>query len=72
MVLIWKTQGNNYTNLLKNGSPKNREFREILGDSDVGDFVMLVTLWWWLIWDVGGRIIMLATFFIMSVIFPMY
>ena len=43
MVLIWKTQGNNYTNLLKNGSPKNREFREILGDSDVGDFVMLVT-----------------------------
>ena len=28
------------------------------GDSDVGDIVMLVTLWWWLIWDVGGRIIM--------------
>jgi len=33
------------------------------GDIDVGDIVMLVTLWWWLIWDVGGRIIMLATFF---------
>ena len=35
-----------------------------IGDSDVGDIVMLVTLWWWLIWDVGGRIIMLATFFV--------
>ena len=33
------------------------------GDSDVGDVIMLVTLWWWLIWDVGGRIIMFATFF---------
>ena len=33
-----------------------------LGDSDVGDIVILVTLWWWLISDVGGRIIMLATF----------
>jgi len=31
--------------------------------------VMLVTLWWWLISDVGGRIIMLATFFVMLVIF---
>ena len=31
-------------------------------DSDVGDIVMLVTLWWWLISDVGGRIIMLAIF----------
>ena len=33
-------------------------------DSDVGDIVMLVTLWWWLIWDVGGRIIMLPTFYV--------
>ena len=30
------------------------------GDSDVGDIVMLVTLWLWLIWDVCARIIMLA------------
>ena len=43
-----------------------------LGDSDVGDIVMLVTLWWWLILDVGGRIIMLVTFFVMLVIFSMY
>ena len=43
-----------------------------IGDSDVGDIVMLVTLWWWPIWDVGGRIIMLATLFVMLVIFPMY
>ena len=34
------------------------------GHSDVGDIVMLVTLWWWLISDLGGRIIMLATFFV--------
>ena len=34
-----------------------------MGDSDVGDIVMLVTLWWWLISDVDGRIFMLATFF---------
>ena len=35
--------------------------------------VMLVTsLCWWLIWDVGGRIIMLATFFVMLMIFWMY
>ena len=27
------------------------------GDSDVGDIVMLVTLWWWPTWDVVGRII---------------
>ena len=33
------------------------------GDSDVGDIIMLVTLWRWPIWDIGGRIIMLATFF---------
>ena len=33
---------------------------------------MLVTLWWWLILDVGGRIIMLATFFVIFVIFSMY
>ena len=26
------------------------------GDRDVDDIVMLVTLWWWLISDVGGRI----------------
>ena len=26
-----------------------------------------VTLWWWLIWDVGVRIIMLVTFFVMLV-----
>ena len=32
------------------------------GDSDVGGIVMLVALWWWLISDVGGGIIMLATF----------
>ena len=37
----------------------------IYGDSDVGDIVLLVTLWWWLISDVGGRCIMLATFFVM-------
>jgi len=30
------------------------------GDSDVGDIDMLVTLWWWLISDVGGRIIVLG------------
>ena len=32
------------------------------GYSDVGDIVMLVTLWWWPIWDVGDRIIMLVIF----------
>ena len=42
------------------------------GDNDVGDIVMLVTLWWWLIWDDGGRIIMLVTFFVVLVIFSMY
>ena len=42
------------------------------GDSDVSDIVMLVTLWWWLIWDVGCRNIILATFFVMLVIFSMY
>ena len=42
------------------------------GDSDVGDIIMLVAFWWWLIWDFGGRIIMLATFFIMLVVFSMY
>ena len=45
---------------------------KLLGDSDVGDTVMLVTLWWWLISDIGGRTIMLATFFVMLVIFSMY
>ena len=39
-----------------------------IGDSDVGDIVRLVTLWWWLILDVGGRIIMLATFFVIPVL----
>ena len=34
-----------------------------IGDSDVDDIVMLVTLLWWLISDVGDRIIMLAIFF---------
>ena len=43
---------------------------DLFGDSDVGDIVMLATLW--LIWDVGGRITMLATFFFMLVIFSMY
>ena len=43
-----------------------------VGESDDGDIEMMVTLWWWLIWDVGGRIIMLATFFVMLVIFSMY
>ena len=42
------------------------------GYSDVGDIVMLVTLWWWPIRDVGDRIIMLVIFFVMLVIFPMY
>ena len=39
------------------------------GDSDVGDIVMLVTLWWWPIWDVGARITILVTFSVISVIF---
>ena len=43
-----------------------------MGDSDVGYIVILVALWWWQIWDVGGRIIMLATFFVMLEICPMY
>ena len=43
-----------------------------IGDSDVCDIVMLVTLWWRPIWEVGDRIIMLVTFFVMLVIFPMY
>ena len=42
------------------------------GDSDVGDIVMLVTLWWWLIWDVGGKIIKMTTFFVMLMNFAMY
>ena len=42
------------------------------GDSDVGDIFMLVTLRWWLNSDVGGKIIMLGTFFDMLVIFSMY
>ena len=54
----------------------NRRMEVILlvenDDSDVGDTVMLVTLWWCLISDVGGRIIMLATFFVMLVIFLVY
>ena len=43
-----------------------------VGDSDVGDIVMLVTLWWWLIWDIDDRTIRLVTFFVMLVIFAMY
>ena len=44
-----------------------------IGDSDVGDIVMLATsLCWWLISDVGGKIIMLATFFVMLVTFSVY
>ena len=45
---------------------------QIFGDSDLGDNVMLVTLGWWLISDVGGRIIMLATFFVMLAILSVY
>ena len=44
----------------------------INGNSDVGDIVMLVTLLWWLIWDIDGRIIVSVTFFVMLVIFSMY
>ena len=51
---------------------QGKEEVNLKGDSDVGDIVMLVTLWWWLIWDVGDRIIMLVTFFVMLVIFSMY
>ena len=39
------------------------------GDSDVGDIAMLMTLWWWLTWNVGDRIIMLATFLSCSCFF---
>ena len=46
--------------------------RILEGDSDVGDIVMLVNLWWWLISDVGVRILMLTTFVVMLVIFSMY
>ena len=38
-------------------------------DSDVGDKVILVILWWWSIQDVADRIIMLATFSGMLVFF---
>ena len=38
-------------------------------NSDVGDNVMLVILWWWPIEDVVNKINMLATFFVMLVIF---
>jgi len=41
------------------------------GDSDVGDIVMLVTLGL-PISDNGDKFIMMATFFVMLVIFPMY
>ena len=47
-------------------SRTNHQFRRISSlsdDSDVGDIVILVTLWWRLISDVGGWIIMLATFY---------
>ena len=39
-----------------------------MSDSAVGDVIMLMTLWWLLISDVDGRIIMLATFFVMLMI----
>jgi hypothetical protein len=53
--------------------PRIIHFRtDSLGDSDVGDIVMLVTLLWWLIWYVGGRIVMLASFFGMLVFFSTY
>ena len=42
------------------------------GDSDVGDNVILVTSRWWLFLDVGERIVMLTTCFVMLVIFSMY
>ena len=34
----------------------------------VGDNVILVTFWLWQIWDIGDKIIMLATIFIMLAI----
>ena len=43
-----------------------------VSNRDVGEIVMLVILWWWLIWNVGDRIIKLATFFVILVIFSMY
>ena len=33
------------------------------GNSDVGDNVILVTSWWWQFYDVGDRIIILATLY---------
>ena len=44
----------------------------IFGDSDVVDITMLGTSGLWLIRDVGGRMIMLATFFVILVIFSIY
>ena len=50
----------------------NSVINNMIGDSNISDIVMLMTLWWWLISDVGGRIIMLATFFVMFGICSMY
>ena len=36
-----------------NSSSRMLNWADIMGDSDVGDNGMLVTLWCWLIWDVG-------------------
>ena len=43
---------------------RNSDFWLASSESDVVDIIMLVTLWWWLISEFGGRIIMLATFFV--------
>ena len=40
----------------------NDIFNVFIGDSDVDDIVMMVTLWRWTIWDAGDRINMLAIF----------
>ena len=40
-----------------------RELANCFSYSDVGDNVMLVTLWWWPFQDIGGRIIILVTLF---------
>ena len=50
----------------------NSVINNMIGDSNISDIVMLMTLWWWLISDVGGRIIMLATFFVIFRICSMY
>ena len=54
---------------LKTLSPTSLSSFQIVGDSDVGGNVMLVILSCWSIKDVGDRIIMSATFFVMMVFF---